>query len=100
MTSHPDIVTDIMSRLPPGNRIPLIEVCVALDKHRDVIEGWIESGEVEAIDLGGRSAHYWEISRSSLETHLRRRCEGIRPRRSDPRQLHLFNPKSETQNPK
>jgi hypothetical protein len=91
MTQPPDIVSDIMSRLPAGSRISLVDVCVAVDKHRDVVEGWIYSGEVEAIDLGGGRLHCWEIYRASLEAFLRRRKDGVRKRHDDPNQLDLFS---------
>jgi hypothetical protein len=93
--SH-DLVALLMSRLPAGDTVSVPDVCAAWDKHRDVVEGWIDSGEVQAVDLGGGTKRSWEISKVSLERMLRRRECGLRTsadraltNRSS--QLELFN---------
>ena len=94
--SRTDLVAVMMARLPAGETLSIPDVCAALDKHRDVVEGWIDSGEVQAIDLGGGGKRVWEISRASLEAMLRRRECGLRAPADRAlgnrgRQLDLFN---------
>ena len=90
----PNIVEVLIKRLPPGDTLSVPDVCVALDKHRDVVQGWIDSGEVDALDLGGGGKESWVIGRQSLCSFLRRRSVGIRApaeRRLENRQLDLFD---------
>lgn len=47
------------------------EVAKRLAVHPDTVRNWIKSGELIAIDLGGRAGY--RISQSELEAFLRRR---------------------------
>lgn len=91
--SSSSIIAEMMARLPSGSLVGITDVCAAWDRDRDVVEGWIESGEVDAIDLGGGKNKRWELSRSSLEAFLHRRAAGLRApaeRRLSTRQRELF----------
>jgi hypothetical protein len=94
-----ELVEQIIAKLPRKDTVSIPDVCVAAyDLHRDVVQGWIDSGEVDAIDLAGGTKSNWRISRRSLELFLRRRTVGLRApaeRRLENRQLSLF----ETDNP-
>ncbi|HMP73853.1 MAG TPA: hypothetical protein PKE55_11385 [Kiritimatiellia bacterium] len=88
-----DPVEVLISRLPAGDPLPLPDVVVALNRHRDVVEGWLLSGEVSGIDLGGGGKSYWVIGRESLIAFLRRRALGLRAPAEHSlaeRQLELF----------
>lgn len=91
--STASIVDAMMARLPAGDTVTIPDIVVALNKDNKVVKGWIESGEVDAIDLGGGKNEYWEISKSSLRDFLVRRSAGIRApseRRLSERQPLLF----------
>lgn len=91
--SSADLLNRMISRLPGKPELSVPDVCAALNKHRDVVMGWVRSGEVDAIDLGGGDKEEWMICRSSLESMLRRRAVGVRARaerRLARRQLELF----------
>jgi excisionase family DNA binding protein len=47
------------------------EVADQLDVHPDTVRQWIRSGELEAIDLGGRAG--FRISESALQKFMRER---------------------------
>lgn len=72
------LADDMISRLPAGREQSVPDVCAAWNIHRDVVEGWIDSGEVDAIDMGGGSKRDWVICKYSLKDFLYRRAEGVR----------------------
>jgi hypothetical protein len=72
------IMAWLLKRLPMADMIPLPEIAVAVDVNPHTVEGWIDSGEVDAVDIGGRSKHYWLISRASFIEFWQRRELGIR----------------------
>jgi hypothetical protein len=94
-----DLVERLIRRLPSDELLTVTDVCAALNRHPDVVNAWIQSGEVYAVDLGGGGKSYWQISRASLCDFLRRRTVGMRVSPSNSlhtRQLELFaNQKNE-----
>lgn len=51
------------------------EVAKLLAVHPETVRNWIKSGELAAIDLGGRAGY--RISQSALDDFLRKR-QGVR----------------------
>lgn len=86
-----DLAASLEARLPKSDTLSVSDVCAALNVCVITVYAWVESGEVEAIDLGRGKKHFWKLSRNSLIDFLKRRSMGRRdPVRPPLNQLELF----------
>ena len=95
MSGRADIVAWLDSRLPKQALITIPELIVALGDPTltsDTVDGWITSGEIDAIDFGTTKKHYWRMSRVSILDFAARRSMGTRApaERRLPRSGELF----------
>lgn len=77
-TTAPEAV--IERRLPKADIITVTDVCVAADVSRHVVQSWIDTGQLPAVNIASRpdgSAH-WRIAREAVLAFLRTRREGNR----------------------
>ena len=89
-SSH--VMAWLLKRLPKDEMISLAEIAVAVDVHPKTVEGWIQRGEIDAVDIGSGAKKYWLISRVSLIEFWTRREIGIRAPATSrlPQQQPLF----------
>jgi hypothetical protein len=74
---HP-IVALLDSRLPRKPLVTVPELAAAADIDSSTVEEWIDAGEIDAVDAGGKTQHYWKLSRASVLEFWDRRRLGLR----------------------
>lgn len=92
MTHRQDIIAWIDARLPRNYWVSIPELCAAGDVDDEVVRGWIDSGEIEAMDHGAGSKQHQRMVRHSVLDFYARRAAGIRAPapRTIPGQPELF----------
>lgn len=66
------------ARLAKRHLLTLPEVAEAIDISEEVVTAWLESGEIEGVEVGGGKKAYWRIVRSSVLAFWTRRKLGRR----------------------
>ena len=74
----PGSIEWLKSRLPRADLVTIPELALAACVSSETVEGWIDSGEIEAIDLGARRQHAWKLSKPSIIEFWERRRLGLR----------------------
>ena len=70
----------IERRLPRSELVTVTDVVVAADVSRHVVQAWIDTGQLPAVNIAARpdgSAH-WRITREAVLAFLKSRREGNR----------------------
>lgn len=76
----PGSVEWLDARLPRTDLITIPELAVAADVASDTVQGWIDTEEIFAVDLGAGRQHFWKMSRPSILEFWAMRRLGLRRR--------------------
>jgi hypothetical protein len=71
---HPTALAAILARLPQRELVNVSDVAVACNVSVSTVYSWLEAGDVESINLGGRDRAYFKLFRPSVVRFLQRRA--------------------------
>lgn len=66
-----------VSRMGAQQIFNVPELAAVLDTKANTVNALVDSGEIEYIDLGTGSKHYYKFSREAVFVFLKRRCNRV-----------------------